>query len=467
MNPASHDHPTTTIGARLDRLPLTRFHSRLLVAGGLGYAFDALDVGIIAFLLPSLKAEWGLSAPLMGLLAAGSSIGGFVGALGSGLVADRIGRKAVILWALAIYCTATFGCALADRWSLFLLFRVIAGVGTSAESAIIAPYLTEFAGTSFRGRYVGTLTAFFSIGFLLSAILGFFIVPVSPSAWRVVLVVAALPIMTLLWWRRALPESPRWLVERGRLLEAESIVSEIELECEAAGLELAPPYASHPSVEAGEGGGGLASDNIIRRAAMTVLMWFAIGFCYYAFFTWIPALLVGQGMTIARSFGFSIVIYGAQLPGFLISAYANDLVGRRLVIALNLALAAVAAAALALSSAAAVMVISAAFLSFFMNGTYAGVYTYTAELFPTRIRATMQGIAGSISRIGAAISPIVVGILYPKHGLLGVFGMTAAILVSAALAPLLLGRETRGRSLEIAASSENAVKQRRADGACA
>ena len=193
------------ISARLDRIPFCRFHGRLLAMGGLGYVFDAMDVAIIAFILPVLKSQWSLSVMRVGVIGAAAAMGGIAGAWLGGLIGDVVGRRAVMMWALAIYCAATLASACTHSWQAFLFWRLLAGVGTSAESAIVAPFLSEFAGPTFRGRYIGTLVSTFSIGFVAAAILGYLVIPLGPQAWRYALLITALPIAMLLWWRRALP----------------------------------------------------------------------------------------------------------------------------------------------------------------------------------------------------------------------------------------------------------------------
>ena len=177
-------------------------------------------------------------------------------------------------------------------------------------------------------------------------------------------------------------------------------------------------------------------------------MWLSITFSYYAFFTWIPSLLVESGMTITRSFGYSIAIYLAQVPGYFSAAYLNERIGRQATIASYMVLGGVSAVALALSHSDGTVMLAGICLSFFINGTYAGVYAYTPEIFPTELRATGTGTASAIGRLGAIASPVLVGWLYPHFGFGGVFGTTTAVLLIGALAVMVMGVKTRNRSLE-------------------
>src|SRR5215831_8293685 len=214
---------------RIERLPFGRFHWRLLWMGGLGYAFDAMDGAMIAFILPAVSSLFRLTNQQTGLLASSAMIGYLFGAFFAGTLGDLIGRRSVMMYALAIYCLATLIAACALSWQFLFSWRIIASFGTGAESAIIAPFLAEFVPRKLRGRFVGSLSGFFSFGFVFAALLGYFVVPNSSAGWRIVQIVTALPIVMLLWWRRSLPESPRWLIQRGRL-EAAAEVQRIEAE---------------------------------------------------------------------------------------------------------------------------------------------------------------------------------------------------------------------------------------------
>lgn len=455
----------STIAARIERIPLNPFHWQLLLIGGLGYTFDGLDSAVVAFVLPVLRTSWSLTSIQVGFLGSATYVGFFFGALFAGLIGDAIGRKSVMMWALVLYCAASVASAFTHEWPTFLGCRIIAGAGTRAESAIIAPFLSEFVAGRDRGRFTGSLAGFFSFGFVGAALLGYFIVPVHPEAWRWVLILTAAPIVMLLWWRRALPESPRWLASVGRDAEAEAIVTTMEQRAVRSGRTLGA-LAKVPEAPITIGAkrsffGKLAvlwAPGLRRITAMTWVMWVSITFSYYAFFTWIPSLLVASGMTITRSFGYSIAIYLAQIPGYFSAAYMNERIGRQATIASYMILGGVSAIGLAVAGTDNTVMLAGICLSFFMNGTYAGVYAYTPELFPTEVRATGMGTASSIGRIGAIVSPTLVGWLYPNFGFAGVFGTTTVVLLIGAASVIVMGIHTKNRSLEDITAEELAPK---------
>src|SRR5882724_1621636 len=183
---------------RIERLPFSRFHWRLLWMGGLGYTFDAMDGAMIAFILPVVSSLWGLTNQQTGILGSSLVIGYLFGAFFAGTLGDLIGRRAVMMYALAIYCGATLIAAFAPNWQWLFCCRVVAGVGTGAEATIIAPFLAEFVHKKYRGRFVGSLSGFFSFGFVFAAVLGYFVIRASPDGWRIVQVVSTLPIVMLL-----------------------------------------------------------------------------------------------------------------------------------------------------------------------------------------------------------------------------------------------------------------------------
>ncbi|MFI9025451.1 MFS transporter [Streptomyces sp. NPDC053560] len=442
--------------ARLDRLPLSRPHYYLLLIGGLGYTFDGMDSAVVAFLLPSAQAAWSLDNGQLGLIGSAAPFGFLFGAVAAGLLGDRIGRKKVMMYALAFYVAFSVVAAVAPTYEIFLPARVLAGAGAGAESAIIAPFLSEFVPANRRGWFVGALAGFFSFGFVAAALLGRFVVPTMPEGWRVAQLITALPIVMLLWWRRSLPESPRFLVANGRHTEAEGIVADLERRVEAATGRPLPPVAEAatgpatvtPKVNLLSALKFLWSPAMARRTAIIWLIWFVVTFSYYGFFSWIPTLLVQRGITVTKSFEFSIIIYLAQVPGYFSAAWLSERLDRKNTIALYLAGSALSAFWLSRMDDPVMITLAGAVLSFFLNGTYAGVYSYTPEVFPTWIRASGTGLSSAFGRIGSILAPTIIGLSAASLGFAGVFGLTTAVLVLGVVCVVVFGLSTAGRSLE-------------------
>lgn len=445
-----------SLSARLDRLPMSRPHYLLLLIGGLGYTFDGLDAAVVAFLLPDLQRVFGLSDVQLGLVGSATPLGFLVGATAAGVLGDRYGRRVVMMGALAFYAVFSLVAAASPSYEVFLGARVLAGLGTGAESAIIAPFLSEFVPAHRRGWFVGALAGFFSFGFVLAALIGRFVVPLGEDGWRWAQVLTAVPILLLLWWRRRLRESPRYLASQGRTVEAEQVVAELEDAVRrATGKDLPPVPADGEDDQRSQVRIGLFSGLRIlwsatmrRRTAVVWTIWFVITFAYYGFFSWIPTLLINQGITVTKSFEFSIIIYCAQVPGYFSAAWLNERLDRKNTIALYLTGSAFAAFWLSQMSDPVLITVAGATLSFFLNGVYAGLYAYTPEVFPTFIRATGAGLASAFGRIGSITAPTIIGVTAASWGFAGVFGLTTAVLAVGVAATLLFAVSTRGRSLE-------------------
>ncbi|TDD26819.1 MFS transporter [Kribbella turkmenica] len=457
--------------ARLERLPMGRPHRKLLVIGGLGYTFDAADAAVIAFILPVVSKQWGLNSGEVSLLASSLLVGYLFGALAAGVLGDRFGRKKVMIGSLIVYTLMTAAAAFSPNFEALFAFRVLAGVGIGAESAIIAPYLAEFVPGRYRGRFIGSVAGFFAFGYVLCAVLSRIVIPTGPDGWRVVQLILVVPIVMVIWWRRALPESPRYLLAKGREDEANRIVSAFEAAVRAdTGRDLPPLPASdstyHPvDVELARRSIGaklatLWTPRFVRRTTVTWVSWFAITFAYYGFFTMMPKLLADQGLTITKSFTFAIYIYIAQIPGYFSAAFLSDALDRKRVIALYLVGATASAVLLSQAQTNWQIIACGAALSLFMTGTYAVLYTYTPEVYPTEIRTTGQGAASAFGRVGGIAAPFAFTAA-AVHGFGSVFILTAAVLAVCVITVMTLGLPTQGKTLEeISPPSSSPAEQR-------
>ena len=272
------------------------------------------------------------------------------------------------------------------------------------------------------------------------------------------MVIAALPVVLLLWMRRSLMESPRWLEQMGRAAEAGRVCDAIEARVRAStGHPLTEPIkvprqaAPANTDERRSFFGRLAVLLKPQYRTTTVVVWvfwIAVIFCYYAFLVWIPSLLVAKGFTVTRSFSFTILIYLAQIPGYFSAAYLNDKIGRKYTILAYMLVACLAALGLAFAAGDTQIVVYSMLLSFGINGVIAGQYTYTAEIYPTSIRATGMGAASALARIGSIASPTIVGAAYPVLGFGGVFVMITTVLFVGGLGILFFGKNTQGVTLE-------------------
>ncbi|GGG50482.1 MFS transporter [Kocuria dechangensis] len=446
--------PTRT--ERLDGLPFNTQHRKLLVGSGVGWALDAMDVGLVSFVMAALAQQWGLGAGQLSLLASIGFVGMAVGAGLGGLLADRIGRRQVFALTLLVYGLATGASALVGTLAALVALRFVVGLGLGAELPVASTLVSEYAPRRIRGRLVVILESFWAVGWILAALVGYFVVPSSEEGWRWALAIGVLPALYAVVVRRALPESVRFLEGAGRADEAEEAVRAFERARPLGGgrSEAAeePPSAAP---DAAEGARGIWSAALRRRTAALWTVWFCINFAYYGAFTWLPTLLVQQGFTLTRSFGYVLIITLAQLPGYAVAAWLIEVWGRRITLAVFLAGSAVSAVLFGIASMGTVViawqVIGAGMaLSFFNLGAWGALYAIGPELYPTSVRGTGTGAAAAFGRVASILAPLSVPLLLrlggERYDLIAVFAAFGAAFLLAALATFAMP-EQRGRAL--------------------
>ncbi len=437
---------------RLDRLPFTREHARLVGGSGVGWALDAMDVGLISFVMAALSVQWNLGSTSLSLIGSIGFVGMALGASLGGLLADRIGRRQVFALTLLIYGLATGAAALAMSVGALLLFRFVIGLGLGAELPVASTLVSEFSPTRIRGRLVVVLEAFWAVGWLLAALIGYFVVPASENGWRWAFAIGAVPALYAVVVRRGLPESVRFLELRGRHAEAEAAVRRFE---RSAGMEPtanadASSAASESAPAPRPGRGALWRPGTRQRTASLWIVWFGLNFAYYGAFIWLPTLLVAAGYDLVTSFGFTLVITFAQLPGYAVAAVLVEVWGRRATLSTFLAGSAVAAVLFGQGSGETSVLVWGMALSFFNLGAWGALYAATPEAYPTALRATGAGSAAAFGRIASIIAPLLVPPLTDAGGTGLLFGVFGAFFVIAAAATWGLP-EMRGRALEDAA----------------
>jgi len=441
-----------TFLARLDRVPLNRFHWRLLVIAGLGWMFDAMDVILIAFLLTPIRTEFGLDATQTGFVASAGFVGMFFGAAIAGRLADRVGRKTVFQVTLVLFSFGALLSAAAPSFETLLLARAIAGLGLGGELPVASTLVSEYAPRASRGRFIVLLESFWAYGTTLAGVVALVVLP--QFGWRGAFVVGALPALYVAYLRRALPESPRFLAEHGRAAEADAVVRRVEREGGGALITVAKPAPPERSVGGTASIGALFAARYKRRTLMLWILWFGITFTYYGIFTFLPSLLAGRGLSVVRSNEFFFLSSLAQVPGYFSAAWLVERIGRRPTLVAYLLGTAIAAYGFGNvgvgpdANATSPAFIWAALLSFFNLGAWGVVYTLSPELYPTALRATGAGAAAAVGRIGGIIGPFLTPTLAASLGQPRVFGLFVGLLLLTAVAVALLSEETRGKSLE-------------------
>ena len=431
---------------RLEALPVGRFHHKLLLVTGLGWLFDSMDTGLIAFILPVLAKEWGLAPGQMGLIGSIGLIGMALGAVISGTVADRIGRKKVFTITVLLYSIASAFCALSWNYQSLLVFRFLVGFGLGGELPVAATLVSEYAPSRVRGRFIVLLESFWGLGWIAAACIAYFFIPV--YGWRMAFLIGALPALYVCLIRLHMPESVRYLLTRGRVDEARQIVLSLEKQLHVPSplftgeTEPVPVVAKASFRE-------LWKKPFMSRTIMLWLVWFGINFSYYGIFMWLPSLVFQQGFTVVKTFEYVLIMTLAQLPGYYCAAWLVDKIGRKYTLSAFLLFSGVASYFFGHASTAATLMMWGSVMSFFNLGAWGVLYTYTPEQYPTAIRALGSGWAAGFGRFGGMAAPMMVGALLARSfGFASVFYMFALAFAAVAVIVLSLGVESKQKDLE-------------------
>lgn len=392
--------------ARLDRLPFNAAHRKLLVASGIGWAFDAMDVGLVSFVVAAIAADphFNLNATEKSWVLSVGFVGMAIGAALGGYFADRVGRKTVFTATLVIFGLANAG--MACSWTLvaLLIARFIIGLGLGAELPVASTLVSEFSPTRHRGRMTVLLESFWAVGWIIAAAIGAFVIPNTGDwGWRWALLIGALPLLYAVVTRAHIPESVRFLESKGREDEAEQAVRYFE---QASGVApVASPKAEPlPAIRTRE----LFGHQYLARTVAIWLTWFFVNFSYYGAFTWMPSLLADQFGSLTSSFGYTLIISLAQLPGYFLAAWLVEIWGRRRTLSVFLAVSAVAAFAFSQAGSVAAVIGFGMLLSASNLGAWGVLYAVTPEIYPTRLRGAASGADAAVGRVAAIIAPLLV-----------------------------------------------------------
>ena len=437
------------IVARIERLPTTWWQIRTRIIVGVATFFDAFDALAIASVLPVVAPLWKLAPAQIGWLISAGFVGQLLGALVFGWLAERRGRMAAMVWSIALFSVMSLVCALASDYHSLLAFRMIQGIGLGGEVPVAAVFISELAKAQGRGRFVLLYELVFPIGLVAASLIGLWVVP--HLGWQYMFVIGALPGFLALVLRRLLPESPRWLAVRGRLAEAEAAMALIERETQkGTGKPLPAPQPVVSTLETPASRADLFGPLYLRRTLVVWAIWFAAYFVNYGLSIWLPTVYrTVFKLPLDQSLKYGLITQAVGLIGTLICALAIDHVGRRPWFALSFVGAAAALAVLAShQTPTAEQVLACMTIAyFFVSSINIGVYLYTPELYPTRVRALGVGTATAWLRLASIIGPTVVGMMIAS-GLSAVFMTFAAVAGIAAVVTGLFAVETKGRVLE-------------------
>ncbi|WBU64046.1 MFS transporter [Paracoccus aerodenitrificans] len=434
-----------TIDDALARGGAGRFQKRLLAIFGLVWAADAMQVIAVGFAAPSVAVTFGLERAVALQIGTLFFLGMFVGAFLFGRVADRIGRRNVLL--LTVAADALFGIAsvFAGDFTILLVLRFLTGVAVGGTLPVDYAMMAEFLPPKNRGRWLVLLEGFWAIGTIIVALTAWIAASQEAvAAWRWIFLVAALPALIGIFLRLWVPESPMFLLKNGRHDEALRVVNRVLVANGAqklphdTELTLAAPPEGAPS--------SILSQSLLSRTIGIMAVWFLVSLSYYGVFIWVPGWLANEGMGWVRGYGFLVLLALAQIPGYALAAYGVERWGRRATLMGFLIASAVGCFLFTLSLNPGLMAISLMLMSFALLGSWGALYAFTPELYPTNLRGTGMGTASAVARLGGLFAPTLLTFAFAK-GFSFAIGVFAALLLLGAVALLLVRTETRDRAI--------------------
>lgn len=437
--------------ARIERLPSNGMHIRARLLIGLATFFDGFDVIAIAATLPLLISMWSLTPAQVGFLIAAPSVGQLIGALLFPYLAERFGRLHSIGWSAGIIGLMSIACGFAPSFEIFALLRIVQGLGLGGELPVAATYINEVTRAHGRGRFVLLYEVVFPIGLLISNGVGAWLVP--KFGWTVMYFIGGAPLVLFFILRRAIPESPRWLAEKGRLAEADHALKVFEARAKGPLQPLGDVSAydamthKHPRRSVKD----LLGKAYIGRTLAVWMLWATCGFIQYGLSTWLPTIyktVYHAPLQLALNLAAGASVLG--VVGSLVCAMVVDKVGRKPVINVSFILCAISLALAGVLHAESVYVVAglcALSLGFLASG-FITAYVYTPELYPTSIRAMGCGFGGAWLKLAAIFAPTLVANTIGTGNLSSAFYALALVPFLAAMTIHFLGIETKGKVLE-------------------
>ncbi|WP_232540332.1 MFS transporter [Azohydromonas aeria] len=440
---AAPSMPGLTIEQGLRAAGVGRFQYRLFIVFGLVWMADAMQVLAIGFTAPSIAATFGIPVPTALQTGTAFFTGMLAGAFAFGRLADRIGRRPVLLIAVLIDAACGVASAFAPDFQWLLALRLLTGIGVGGTLPVDYTLMAEFLPAARRGRWLVLLESFWAVGTVALAVLALAAAPWGSDAWRLIFFVTGLPALVGVVCRLFIPESPLFLNGSGRSAEARAVLQRV---ARANGAEvvigrLQPQPMARASVRA------LFAGGLRRRSVCLFAAWGLISVAYYGVFVYLPVRLAGEGFGFMRGQVFLIVLALVQLPGFALAAWGVERWGRKPTLIGFLLLSAAGCGLYSLGRAPALVVGSTLLMSFALLGTWGALYAFTPEVYPTRLRASGMGTAGATARLGGLFAPAIVAPVMATHFTLAL-ALLSSFLVAAAVAIGCVDIESRNRALD-------------------
>jgi MFS transporter, putative metabolite:H+ symporter len=437
--------------ARLERLPVTSRLMLLRVIVGVATFFDAYTVLAIAFAMPQLVTEWKLTPTEVGLIISAGYVGQLFGAVIFGSLAERIGRLKTLFITIVLFTSMDVACLFAWSGVSMMAFRFFQGVGTGGEVPVASAYINEFIGAEKRGRFFLLYEVIFPIGLMFAGMAGYFLVPI--YGWQAMFIVGLIPSVLTIPLRWFMPESPRWLASKGRVAEANAVVKLLEDSATKRGVVLRDPMVRpvDSKATARSDWRELFKGIYLKRTLMIWGLWVCVYMINNGLVTWLPTLYKQVfHLPLQTSLAYGWITSSVGVIASIACALLIDKVGRKPWYSTAFLIATVPLLALAgLGATSAIQVLIFATAAYAVLQTIAfSLYLYSAELYPTRLRAVGTGFGSAWLRAGSSIGPILVGMIVADLGIQYVFAAFAAVALVGGLVTLLFAIETKGRVLE-------------------
>jgi len=438
------------IVARIERLPYCSWHLKMRLIISTAWFFDAFDSIAIAYVLPPLIGTWHLAPQQIGSLIAVGFGGQLIGSFAAGWTAERWGRINTMLVTLLVFTLGSLACAFAWSYDSLWWIRFVQGIGLGGEVPIMAAYVNEFAKAEGRGRFSLSIQCLFSIALAVTAIVSIWIVP--DLGWQWMFIIGAVPGLLVIPLRSALPESPRWLASQGRLTEADQALKRIEEIAVREKGALPPLPQNLPVVHEGKPRVAELFKGIYLRRTLAVWgIWICTYIITYGLTAWAPSLFRAvYKLGVQQSIVYGFVLQGIGLLGALSALLLIESLGRRRMFILGLGAGCVPLLAFAVggtgSAESVLALVCASFI--FISLLALSLATYTAENYPTHLRALGGGVAGGWQRGASMVGPILVGWILPHWGLNAVFVVFGAFALVGMIIAYFFAIETRGQLLE-------------------
>ena len=438
------------IAARLERLPYSRWHITVTAFLGVAIFFDSFDSLAIAYVLPVIIREWHFAPDKVGGLIAIANLGQALGAFIFGWAAERIGRTQAARITIALYAAMSFACAFTTNYDQLFWCRFVEGIGLGGEIPVASTYISEILRAERRGGSFLSYQMIFPIGLLGAGVAGAWVVPT--LGWQWMFIIGAVPALIALVLRRYCPESPRWLASKGRLQEADKIVTDIERIVSRNGTIALPPVKElqmkpHGSTTRWQ---ELFQGQYRRRTLLVWVLWASSYIVSYGMQGWVPTLYREvYHLPLQQALNYAIAAPAGSVIGSVICALLIDRTGRRywFIAAYLLLAAGLVELWFGGADTALGMLLGYGFCSIWLGSINMSIFLYTAEIYPTRMRALGVSWASFWLRIAATLGPLIVGFAIPRYGINGMFLIFAIFGITGSAAALFI-IETKKRVLE-------------------